>query len=146
MKPEHEKILDAFLEALFFENWLRYNFLENTREGADEIVKLRIPERDWELIRRKYPHLEELAAALDGKATEFETARQTLLHYLAALIARRHLAPETAATIVEAPRLAKELEQLHCWLNMQPLELPQLEFDAWIGLFQDWKNSQPQEH
>lgn len=135
-QPETEKAIKTMLEAIFFENWLRYHFL---MENEDQTICLRIPEAAWQKIKTQTPELEAIARELDEKPVDFESSRSTLLKFLRDWCKAKGIPEDDCLKIVLAPEFQEELENQQNWLSLQQLSLPDLGFRDWQKLYRNWK-------
>ncbi len=72
--------VNAVLEVVMFENWLRFYFIQ---QGADEDdLKIVLPAKTRDRIAELYPGLNPLAEKLDGRAIDFETSRNSVIDHI----------------------------------------------------------------
>lgn len=131
-----EKAQKAILEAMFFENWLRYHFLV---EDPDAEASLKIPEAAWKKIKAHTPRLELIARELDQKPVSFENSRAALLTFLAHWREEENASLSQCREILLDPAFQEELENQQTWLSLHQISLPSLDFREWQHLYQTWK-------
>lgn len=135
---DREKAQKAILEAMFFENWLRYHFIVENPDGEPS---LEIPEAVWGEIKALTPHLARIALDLDQKPVDFETSRAALLNFLARWSGEENASPGECREIILAPEFQEELENQQNWLALHQSTLPALDFREWQRLCQTWKTN-----
>lgn len=126
------------LEAMFFESWLRYHFLEDTPERE---VCLRITESAWKKIKAETPHLETLAQELDQKPVTIDNSRAALLNFLRHWCKQEDLREMDCMGIVLDSDFQIELENQQNWISLHQLSLPPLDFNEWQNLYGTWKTN-----
>lgn len=142
IENKKERLLAATLEAIIFENWLRFYFIEENPEQEckdGEEFYYKIPHDRLEAIKRLYPDKHALSESLNGKAINFQNSRNAIIQHL--------LLDENGAPATEAPEeafadadLDKRLHLFYVWLDLHEIQLDAdfLEYGQWLELYRDW--------
>lgn len=115
---------DVLLEAIRYEHWLRFHFLE-VPEGVDEkgdvlAAVLRIPASAAEASRRAEPHLAPLLEDLQGRDISMEGSREAVFRHVALTVGEDPLDPtfgERLFHLVSDPDFRRGLDAFHGWVQ-----------------------------
>ncbi|MCH5276697.1 MAG: hypothetical protein J1E80_02560 [Desulfovibrionaceae bacterium] len=115
---------DALLEALRYEHWLRFYFVD-APEGADDAddplaASLRVPASAAEASRRAEPHLFPLLEALRGRDISMEGARDAVFRHVALRVGADPADPafgERLFHLVSDPDFRRGLDAFHGWVQ-----------------------------
>ena len=134
-QEQFQKGVDAVIEAVMFENWLRFYFIEEGEELA-----LRLPQKSLERIRDLYPSLYPLAEELNDHKVDFETSRSAVLRHIAEKIEGHAIPQGEAQKILQNGLFQRRLQLFHVWEQLHEDQLDQglMEFGAWKSLFAKW--------
>lgn len=132
-----QKAVDEILRVIIFENWLRFYFIV---EGKDGEIKLELPEKTLAKIAGLYPGYLPLAESLNGKTLDFETSRQAILMHVLDHLDGQKLPRGLADTVLSSSTFQTKLQLFNAWVQMHEDQLDQgfLDFGMWLGLFEDW--------
>ena len=151
MPKEQEQFRAAvgkMLEAVAFENWLRFYFVtEMTEEGvapdAEPRLFIIVPEKGMEKIARDYPELLPLARELNNGEITFETSQMAVCGYIVEHIDDKYVPRDTAAGVMDSTAFQTQLQLFNTWVQLheEQLERDVLDFGTWLKLFGEWKAS-----
>ena len=132
-----QKSVADVLEAVMFENWLRFYFIGET--GPDEL-KIELPEKSLARIRELYPRLYPMAEALNGKTVDFEVSRKAVLDHIINELEGKAFASGYGRQILQSSAFQVRLQLFHAWeqLHEDQLDRGFAEFGAWQSLFAKW--------
>lgn len=153
---------DTLLEAIRYEHWLRFHFLD-VPEGVDEkgdilAAVLRVPASAEETSRRDEPHLVSLLEDLQGRDISMESAREAVFRHVALSVGADPKEPafgERLFHLVSDPDFRRGLDAFHGWVQ----ELANGEvradgegseeappFAAWQAAFRAWEEEKAVRH
>lgn len=132
--------MEKTLEAIMFEHWLRFYFLEES--GKD--MEFRLPEEIIARIQELYPDLAPIAESLNGRSVDLDTSRRVILGHIFTNLDKDALPSEYGRQILESGDFQKRLELFHIWeqLHENQLDMGFAEFGAWKNLFTQWLKSE----
>lgn len=149
---EHEafaKALQQVLEAVMFENWLRFYFITEQLdapkdENGEEPLYIAIPDQGMKRIVELYPHLAPLAGSLQGKQVTFEESQRAICTYLAENVEGKTVTTQMANLVLNSQSFATELQLFNTWVQAHEDQLDETfsEFGTWRALFAEWRNSE----
>ena len=98
---------ERFLEALHYEQWLRFYFLEDApaSEAGETAAAITVPEAAAARSRREEPQLSGILEGLRGREVSMERSRSVIFHYLAAAADPRKRETRWNAPLPETLRL-----------------------------------------
>ncbi|SDF54094.1 hypothetical protein [Desulfovibrio legallii] len=144
-QEQFRKNVDQVLEAVMFENWLRFYFISekpdaDVPEGGEPPLFMAVPVKSMERISELYPHLLPLADAMNGKEVAFETSRQAVCQFVLEQMDGKVLPRNTAGMIFGSAAFQVRLQLFNTWVQMHEAQLDRgfLDFDAWRKLFTEW--------
>lgn len=147
-QEQFQKSVLQVLEAVMFENWLRFYFIiEKPDAPADENgekpLLLAVPEKGMERIKEHYPHLLPLAEEMNGKEVDFETSRRAVCTFVLEHLDGAAMPRDAAAGIFESTAFQIQMQLFNTWVQMHENQLDQgfLEFGAWRKLFAQWRET-----
>lgn len=115
---------DALLEAIRYEHWLRFYFLdlpEGTDENGDILAaSLRVPASAVEASRRAEPHLFSLLEDLRSRDISMESARDAVFRHVALSVGAEPTDPafgERLFQLVSDPDFRRGLDAFHGWVQ-----------------------------
>ena len=134
MPEQQEQFQNAVfqvLEAVMFENWLRFYFISEK------------PEKGMERIKELYPHLLPLAEDMNGREVDFETSRRAVCTFVLDNLDGKSLPKDMTSTIFESATFQVQMQLFNAWVQMHESQLDQgfLEFGAWRKLFTQWRET-----
>ncbi len=149
MPKEQEQFraaVDKMLEAVAFENWLRFYFItEMTEDGAAPDAEPRlfiiVPEKGMEKIAHDYPELLPLARELNNAEITFETSQMAVCGYIVQHIDGKYVPRDTAAGVMDSMAFQTQLQLFNTWVQLheEQLEKDVIDFGTWLTLFGEWK-------
>lgn len=132
------------LEAVMFENWLRFYFItEKPGSGNEEKLFIAIPEQGLTRMQELYPHLMPLAESLNGKEIDFETSRSAVCTYVVTEVDGKRVPRNMSDMVFDSATFQTELQLFNTWVQAHEEQLDKgfLEFGAWRTLFAEWRAS-----
>ena len=148
MTQEKDPMPDAaerILEAVMFESWLRFSFLEESPgEGPDDEPRLliRLDDAARQRLAERESHLLPLARLVDGREASFENSREAVCRFVLEELEGRSIPQGTAATILDSRDFQFRLQLFNNWLQEQEsiLERTPHEFADWRIKFAQWRS------
>lgn len=136
-----QKAVADVLEAVMFENWLRFYFISEV--GPDGELKIELPEKSLARIKEQYPGLYPMAAKLNGKMVDFEVSRKAVLDHIIEELEGKAFAKGYGRQILQSSAFQVRLQLFHTWeqLHEDQLDKGFAEFGAWKALFSKWLES-----
>ena len=151
-QKEFRNAVEQALEAVMFESWLRFYFIEelppatdgkNPDDAADaeERLAIRVPEKGMARIRELYPNLLPLAESMNGHEVDFETSRRAVCTFVLGHLDGKTMPRDMAAVVFASATFQVELQLFHTWLQLHEAQLDEgfQEFGAWRNLFAQWR-------
>lgn len=148
-QKEFRNAVEAALEAVMFENWLRFYFIEElppepgAADGgeAGERLCIRVPEKGMARIAELYPNLLPLAEGMNGHEVDFETSRRAVCTFVLEQLDGKTMPRDMAAVVFGSATFQIQLQLFHAWLQMHEDQLDRAfqEFGAWRALFDQWR-------
>lgn len=147
-QEEFQKAVWQVLEAVMFENWLRFYFISEkleAQEGPDgePPLFLAVPEKGMERIGELYPHLYPLAYSMNGQELTFESSQRAICTFVLEHLDGKHMARDTAGTVFNSTTFQVQLQLFNAWVQMHEDQLDKgfVEFGAWRNLFSQWRET-----
>lgn len=148
MTQEKDSMPDAaerILEAVMFESWLRFSFLEEVPgEGPDDAPRLliRLDEAARQRLAERESHLLPLARLVDGREASFENSREAVCRFVLEELEGKSIAQGTAAAVLDSPDFQFRLQLFNNWLQEQEsiLERTPHDFADWRVKFAQWRS------
>ncbi len=103
----NKKMMDVLLEAVFFEQWLRFCWIV---EDADEGYVVRVPEATLATIEKDFPHLQPLLLQLNNRPVDAALSCEAVLDY-----GRRQLG-NSLDTVLASSDFQEHVSRFHLWL------------------------------
>lgn len=155
-QTEFHKAVEQALEAVMFESWLRFYFIEELppvpeAEGkgpeapeepeAAERLAIRVPEKGMARIAELYPHLLPLAESMNGHEVDFETSRRAVCTFVLGHLDGKTMPRDMASVVFASATFQIGLQLFHTWLQLHEAQLDEgfQEFGAWRNLFAQWR-------
>ena len=145
---EFQGAVASVLEAVMFENWLRFYFIsekpeESAPEDGEAPLFMGVPVKGMERIAELYPHLLPMADAMNGKEVTFETSQRAICSFIAAHVEGKSIARESAAMIFNSASFQVQMQLFNTWVQIHEDQLDRAftEFGAWRKLFDEWRQS-----
>lgn len=153
-QKEFREAVEQALEAVMFESWLRFYFIEEqpaepatadagAPEPAGERLVIRVPEKGMARISELYPGLLPLAESMNGHEVDFETSRRAVCTFVLGHLDGKTMPRDMAAVVFSSAAFQIQLQLFHTWLQMHEDQLDQgfQEFGAWRNLFAQWRET-----
>lgn len=128
LSDDMRRAMSSLLDAVIFEQWIRFSWIEEDGEGD---FCIRVPEATFQELTEDYPRYKELLAQLNGTVVDAEMACSAVLGYAQATFG------EHAASVLEHSEFQNMVGRFHQWLNdnVETLDREPLNFDQWCNLF-----------
>lgn len=137
--------VEYILEAVMFENWLRFYFIVETpgvSEG-EEVLCISVPEQGMERIREQYAHLLPMAEDLNGKEITFDSSRNAICTFVVTEVDGKRIRRNMSDMVFDSATFQMEMQLFNAWVQAheEALDKGFLNFDAWKSLFAQWRTS-----
>jgi hypothetical protein len=133
------------LEAVMFENWLRFYFIaeKNSDENKETSLIIAVPAKGMERIRKDYAHLWPMAENLNGQTADFEASRKAVCTFVLEHLDGKTIPKDTAGLVLESATFQAQLQLFNYWVQAheEQLDAGFLEFSVWRSLFAEWRKS-----
>ena len=135
------------LEAIMFENWLRFYFISEKPEAAstdgETPLFMAVPVKGMERIGELYPHLLPLADEMNGKEVSFDMSQRAICNHIATYVDGKIIARDSAVMIFNSSTFQVQMQLFNTWAQMHEDQLDRgfTEFGAWRKLFDEWRLS-----
>ena len=138
--------ISILLEAVMFENWLRFYFIAErpSDNGEDEpALLISVPDKGMKRIAEQASHLLPLAQAMNGREVTFEISRRAVCEYVLHHVEGKRLPTNQAAIVFESALFQVELQLFNTWVQIHEDQLDEhfLEFGTWRDLFDEWRQT-----
>lgn len=155
-QKEFHNAVEQTLEAVMFESWLRFHFIEelpaepavpgsgDAPEAAEgEHLCIRVPKKGMARIGELYPNLLPLAESMNGYEVDFEISRRAVCTFVLNQLDGKTMPKDMAAVVFGSATFQIQLQLFHAWLQMHEEQLDQgfQEFGAWRTLFNQWRTT-----
>lgn len=130
------------LEAVIFENWLRFYFISEKPDAPDDLF-LAVPEQAMQRIQEQYPHMYPMALALNTQAIDFETSRRTLCTFVVTELDGKVIPAEMGVKVFDSTTFQTEMQLFNTWVQAHEEQLDRafMDFGMWRSLFAEWRTS-----
>ncbi len=137
------KGVETILEAVMFENWLRFYFISEKPDQEDALF-LAVPEQGMNKIKELYPNLLYLAELLNGKELTFESSRTALCTFVVTEVDGKLIPQNMSDMVFDSSTFQIELQLFNTWVQSHEDQLDEgfLEFGAWKNFFSQWRNTE----
>lgn len=147
MANVEEEIMNAerrILEAVIFENWLRFYFIREeagNNPQAEPALKIEVPLKNMEQIKNLYPGLLPLAERLNNMPVDFEISRKAVLDFALYNLESKTMPRRGLLEILESGNFQIQLQLFQAWLQTHEEELDSciLPFGQWLDRFYRWR-------
>ncbi len=140
-KDTFTQSIDAVLEVVMFENWLRFYFI--AEEDGKDALSITIPEQGVNRIKELYPHLYPLAESVNNKEVTFDSSRAAVCEHVLVEVDGKTIPKEMSNTIFDSITFQVELQLFNTWVQAHEEQLDEsfLEFGAWRNFFSQWRQT-----
>ena len=148
-QQEFRNAVEQALEAVMFENWLRFYFIADLPAGPDapaageagERLCIRVPEKGMARIAELYPALFPLAESMNDHEVDFATSRRAVCTFVLEQLDGKTMPRDMAAVVFGSATFQIQLQLFHAWLQMHEDQLDRAfqEFGARRTLFAQWR-------
>lgn len=130
------------LEAVVFENWLRFYFISE-QPGQADLLYISIPDQAMQRIQELYPHLAPLAHSMNAQVINFETSRAALCTFVATELDGKRIPTEMSAKVFDSTTFQTEMQLFNTWVQAHESQLDKafMDFGMWRSLFAAWRKS-----
>ncbi len=141
-KDTFTQSIDAVLEVVMFENWLRFYFIAE-EEGKDALF-IMIPDQGIQRIKELYPHLLPLAESVNNKEITFDSSRAAVCEHVLIEVDGKTIPKEMSTTVFDSVTFQVELQLFNTWVQAHEDQLDEsfLEFGAWRNFFSQWRHTE----
>ena len=147
-QEQFQKSVMHVLEAVMFENWLRFYFITEipgappTADGRTPLF-VAVPDKGMDRIKEDYTHLLSIAEDMNGKEIDFETSRRTVCTFVLEHLDGKVMSRNMAAVILGSAIFQAQMQLFNIWVQMYESRLDEtfLEFGEWRNLFAQWRQS-----
>lgn len=142
MKKHEDRINKGsamIMDAVLFENWLRFYFLSISAENKNESI-LDVPKETSAKIQKQYPEFCAMLKTLDKKPADFARSRDAIL----GCCLQAGLEAATIQQIISSKEFSAKLQLFNDWVcrHEQHLEHEKRDFQIWRELFWEWAKTQ----
>ncbi|MDR2744061.1 MAG: hypothetical protein LBB66_02520 [Desulfovibrio sp.] len=143
-----QKAVAQVLEAVMFENWLRFYFItrkdgDATEQDDEGRLFVAVPDRGMERIRKDYAHLLPMAEAVNGRKADFETSRRAVCAFVLERLDGKTMPRDMVGIVLESATFQAQLQLFNAWVRAHEDRLDEgfLDFAAWRSLFAKWRQN-----
>ena len=128
LSDEMKGAMSTLLNAVIFEQWLRFSWIEEDEEGD---FCIQIPEETVSELVEDYPEYKGLIAQRNGTIVDADMACSAVLGYARSSLGEQGLA------VLEHNEFQNMVGRFHQWLNdnVETLDQEPKNFDQWCALF-----------
>lgn len=149
MPQEQERFQEAvngMLEALMFENWLRFYFLqEEKRPGADEpVLRVIIPEPAMQRIRDRFTAYVPMAERMNGREATLELSRDAVCDFIRTTYEGTLIPRGSVASYFDSHAFQVGMQLFNVWVQAyeELLDATFHDFARWCEAFRTWRASE----
>lgn len=128
LSDDMKKAMSTLLDAVIFEQWVRFSWIEEDQEGD---FCIQIPEATVKELGEDYPKYKGLIAQLNGTIVDADMACSAILAYAHGVLG------EHSTSVLEQAEFQHMVGRFHQWLNdnAEKLGKEPYNFDQWCDLF-----------
>lgn len=130
------------LEAVMFENWLRFYFITERPDEPDKLF-LAIPDQGMKRIAEHYPQLKPMADTLNGKEIDFAASQRAICSFVMTELDGKRIPQQMSVTVFDSHTFQTEMHLFNTWVQIfeEHLDKGFLDFDTWKSLYARWRTS-----
>lgn len=136
---------ERILEAVMFESWLRFTFLEEVpgeQPGDEPRLFIRLDDAARRRLAEQESRLLPLALMVDGREAGFAASREAVCRFVLEELEGRSIPQGTAAAVLDSTDFQFRLQLFNNWLQEQEslLERTPHDFADWRIKFAQWRS------
>jgi len=137
MQEGFKEALGDVAEALKFENWLRFYFIEEKEDG----LYVKIPKERLKDIENKYGPLFELAEKLNNEVIDQAKSTSEVCTFVWRTYDSTKYSVGLVPSVFNSKEMQVEMHLFYLWVQGHEEQLGQefMDFDRWLELFEAWK-------
>ena len=137
MEDKFKEALEDVSEALKFENWLRFYFIEEKEDG----LYINIPEERLKEIQKKYGTLFELADKLNNDTIDQAKSTSEVCSFVWRTYDSAKYDLGLVTSVFNSKEMQLEMHLFYLWVQGHEGQLDGefMDFDRWQELFEAWK-------
>lgn len=131
------------LEAVMFENWLRFYFITEKPDNPDSL-SLAVPEQALLRIQERYPQLYPMVLLLNAQEIDFESSRRALCTFVVTELEGKVIASDMGVKVFDSTTFQTEMQLFNTWVQAHEDQLDKgfMDFGMWRSLFAEWRKSE----
>jgi hypothetical protein len=147
------KAIHDVVEAMMFESWLRFYFVEEdapaegaaegSQAGGDKVLFVRLPAEEAERIRAEHDQLWRLAEAMSDGPVDYATSLTRICSFVSSAYDGIKYPVGTVGEVFNSRDFQLEVYLFNLWLSGHEhvFEAERLSFADWRRIFAEWKSS-----
>ena len=137
MQDGFRETLEDVAEAIKFENWLRFYFVEEKEDG----LYINIPEERLKDIQTKYGPLFELAEKLNNDSIDQAKSTSEVCTFIWRTYDSAKHDIGMVPRVFNSKEIQIEMHLFYLWVQGHEGQLEEefMDFDRWVELFEAWK-------
>ena len=137
------KAIERMLEAVMFENWIRFYFLQEA-DGEPDRLFVAIPDKGMERIRELFPEFAPMAESLNGREMTLEVSRAAVCGHIHDTLEGSLIPEGGMASHFDTHAFQAGLQLFNVWVQAceQLLDETFLDFGRWREEFAKWRASE----
>ncbi len=140
------KAVNRMMDAIIFENWLRFYFLseEGAKDNEEQKLMIAIPEKAMGQIAQRYGSLREMAEALNGREATMDNSRSAVVNFVKREVEGTFVPVGGLAACFDSKAFQNTLHLFNAWIQAAEdmLDAQFYDFDQWRDLFASYKDSE----
>ena len=145
-QEQFKQAIQSMLDAIIFENWIRFYFLmeEEEQAGKEARIYIGIPDQAMSRIRENYGALIHMAEQLNGKEATLETSRNAVCDFIRREYEGNIIPQGSVTAYFDTHSFQIELQLFNIWVQGSETFLEQqfMDFNQWRASFRNWCNSE----
>lgn len=131
------------LEAVMFENWLRFYFITEKPDNPDSL-SLAVPEQAVARIQERYPQLYPMVLLLNAQEIDFELSRRALCTFVVTELEGKVIASDMGVKVFDSTTFQTEMHLFNTWVQAHEDQLDKafMDFGMWRSLYAEWRKSE----
>ena len=145
-QEQFKQAIQSMLEAIIFENWIRFYFLleEEEQPGKEARIYIGIPDQAMTRIRENYGPLIRMAEQLNGREATLDVSRNAVCDFIRSEYEGNIIPQGSLAAYFDTHSFQIDLQLFNIWVQGSETFLEQqfMDFDQWRTSFRNWCNSE----